>query len=281
MEAAGRDHHRADFRQHRPRPGDGGRDQGLQHGLRDARQDVGREDQLAACVRRGRGRLPDQRRAGVAAVVLLGRRAPVPRDSRRVPAQPVLQPAQPRGPLPHDGAGDLGADRGSRRRFRRRHGHGRHDQRGRAISEGKEAIGPDRRRRSRGLDLLGACPPLQGRGSGRGLHARNDGHQAHRPGGAGQRQAVVRGRAQARARGGHPRRRLVGHGPARSSRGGARSRSRRRDSGAVPRHRPQLPEQVLQRRMDAPERIPGAPGRGANPRGDGRARANTASPSCP
>src|SRR2546430_5446244 len=51
--------------------------------------------------------LPDQRRARIAAVVLLGRRPPGPGDPGRVSAQPVLQPAQPGGALPDDRAGDL------------------------------------------------------------------------------------------------------------------------------------------------------------------------------
>ena len=47
-------------------------------------------------------------------------------DAGRVPREPVPQPGQPRGALPLDRAGDLGADRRRDRRVRRRHGHGRH-----------------------------------------------------------------------------------------------------------------------------------------------------------
>ena len=40
------------------------------------------------------------------------RRPAGPRDPRRLAAQPVHQPRQPRDPLPHHRPGDLGADRG-------------------------------------------------------------------------------------------------------------------------------------------------------------------------
>ncbi len=47
------------------------------------------------------------------------RRPAGPRDPRRLAAQPVHQPGQPRGPLPHHRPGDLGADRGPDHRLRR------------------------------------------------------------------------------------------------------------------------------------------------------------------
>ena len=42
------------------------------------------------------------------------------RARRRLPARPVLQPGQPRGPPPHDRPGDPGGARRPRRRVRRR-----------------------------------------------------------------------------------------------------------------------------------------------------------------
>ena len=54
------------------------------------------------------------------------RRPPGPRDPRRLAAQPVHQPRQPRDPLPHHRPGDLGADRGQDHRLRRRRRHRRH-----------------------------------------------------------------------------------------------------------------------------------------------------------
>ena len=55
------------------------------------------------------------------------------RDSRGLPAQPVLQPGQPAGPLRVDRPGDLGADRGPDHPSGRRRRHRRHDHRHRAL----------------------------------------------------------------------------------------------------------------------------------------------------
>ena len=85
-------------RQHRPRPGDRRRAQGLPLHLRDGRQAVGREAGAAARVRR-RGRpLPDQRRARVAGELLLGRGAARPRHPGRLQARPVLEQGEPDAP---------------------------------------------------------------------------------------------------------------------------------------------------------------------------------------
>ena len=61
--------------------------------------------------------------------------SPGRRDPRGVPAEPVLQPGEPRDPLRHDRPGDLGTDRRHDRRVRRRRRHGRHHHRGRALPE--------------------------------------------------------------------------------------------------------------------------------------------------
>ena len=60
--------------------------------------------------RRGRG-VPDRGAARAPGLVLLGRRPAHPGDAERVPARPVLQPAQPRGARALDRARDLAPDR--------------------------------------------------------------------------------------------------------------------------------------------------------------------------
>ena len=85
-------------RQHRPRPGDRRRAQGLPLHLRHGRQAVGGEAGAPARVRRGGRALPDERRARVARELLLGRRAPRPRHPGRLQARPVLEPGEPDRP---------------------------------------------------------------------------------------------------------------------------------------------------------------------------------------
>ena len=123
--------------------------------------------------RRGR-RLPDRRRPGRPALVLLGVRPAGPRDARRLEARPVLQPGQPAVALRDDRPGDLGADRGPDHPLRHRHGHRRHDQRHRPLPQGGlRRAGAGRRRRPRGLGLLRRHrPALPRRGRRRGLLAR-------------------------------------------------------------------------------------------------------------
>ena len=85
---AGRDDHRADIGQHRPRPRDRRRAQGLPLHLRHGRQAVGREAGAAARVRRGGRAVPDERRARVAR----SRTTPSPRGSpatSRAPSSPT------------------------------------------------------------------------------------------------------------------------------------------------------------------------------------------------
>ena len=67
------------------------------------------------------------------------------RDPRRLPAQPVLQPGQPAGPLRVDGPRALGADRRAHHAPRRRRRHRRHDHRHRALPQGAQ---PGHRRSS-------------------------------------------------------------------------------------------------------------------------------------
>ena len=117
---ARRHDHRGDRRQHRRRPGHGRRRQGLSLHLRPARQDERREDPPAQGLRRRDRHHADGRRPRFARQLQRRRRPPDPRDPRRLAAQPVRQPRQSRGPLPHHRPGDLGADRGPDHRLRRR-----------------------------------------------------------------------------------------------------------------------------------------------------------------
>ena len=120
---AGRNDRRADLGQHRRRPRDRRRDQGLPLHLRHARQDEPGEDLAPARVRR-RGRdLPLRGRAGVARELLLGLRPAGRGDPRRVQARPVHEHRQPGRALRDDRPRDLGADgrRDRRARDRRRH----------------------------------------------------------------------------------------------------------------------------------------------------------------
>ena len=81
---AGRHDHRADVGQHRPRPGDRRRAQGLSLHLRHGRQAVDREAGAAAGLRR-RGRpLPDERRPRIAGVA----------TTRSRPGSPATSPAR-------------------------------------------------------------------------------------------------------------------------------------------------------------------------------------------
>ena len=68
---------------------------------------------LRALRRRGRDHA-DGGRARLAGVLLLGLVAPRRGDPRRLQARPVLEHGEPRGALPDDRPGDLGADRAAR-----------------------------------------------------------------------------------------------------------------------------------------------------------------------
>ena len=153
--AAGRHDRRADLRQHRRRPRDRRRREGLPLHLRDARQDEPGEDLDAPSLWRGGDHHPDCGRARLARELLLRLVAPRRGDSRRLQARPVLEHVQSRGALPDHGPGDLGADWRRARRDRDLRRHRRHDLGRRPLLQGAQAGGADRRRRPRGLRLHG------------------------------------------------------------------------------------------------------------------------------
>ena len=150
--AARRHDRRGDLGQHGRRPRDGRGAARLPLRVRDARQDVAREDRAAARVRRrGRG-LPDRGRAGGSALVLLRLGAPRGGDAGRVQPEPVRQRGQPAGALRQHGPRDLGAGRRRARRARRRRRHRRHGDGHRALSQGAQA----RHRRSSAPTPIGS-----------------------------------------------------------------------------------------------------------------------------
>ena len=106
--------------------------------LHDDRQAVEREGRRAEGVRRRGHRLPDQRRPGRPAVVLLGVVAPREGGAELLEGESVRQPVEYRGALRADRAGNLGADRRHRDAPRRRRRHRRHHHRRRPLSEGAE-----------------------------------------------------------------------------------------------------------------------------------------------
>ena len=202
---------RADLRQHRHRARDRGAAEGLPRDRGDARQDVAREDRPPPRLRRRRRARPDRRPAGVAPVLLPRRRPAHRRDPGRVPAQPVLQPGQPAGPLRVDRARDLGADRRPDHPPRRRRRHRRHDHRHRPLPARAQPRPRGDRRRPRGIDLLRRArerPPIPGRGRRRGLLARDVRPVGDRPLGHGVRPRRVPDHAPAGPARGHPRRRV-------------------------------------------------------------------------
>ena len=89
------------------------------------------------------------------------------RDARRLPARPVLQPGQPRGPPHGHRPRDPRGARRQGRRLRRRRGHRRDDHRRRRGPQGAQPQGDRDRRRARGLaGALRAAP--RGRTASRG-----------------------------------------------------------------------------------------------------------------
>ena len=157
------------------------------------------------------------------------------------------------------------------RRDRRLGRHRRHDQRRRPLLQGAQARGADRRRRSGGLGLHGegrrrpASVPR--RGHRQGHVAGDDGSRRRRRVGPRLGPPLVPVGAPARARGGHPRRRLGRHVGlrGRADRAAARRRQARADDD--PRLGPQLPLEVLRRQLDARARLPRAPRAAADGRG--------------
>ena len=91
---AGRHDHRGHVRQHRHGPRDRRGRQGLQVHLHDDRQAVEGEGRRAQGVRRRGHRLPDQRRSGGSAVVLLGVVAPREGGPEFLEGEPVRQPVE-------------------------------------------------------------------------------------------------------------------------------------------------------------------------------------------
>ena len=257
---AGRHDRRAHERQHRHRPGDRGLAQGLPGDRGDAGQDVQGEDRPAARLRRGGGGGSHRGAARVARVLLPGGRPAHRGDPRRLPAEPVPKPGEPGGPLPHHRPGAVAPVgrpdhplRGGRR-------HRRHDHGGGPLPARAEAGHRDHRGGPRRLDLLeraGQAVPRGGRG--RGLLARDLRPLGGGPLRHGLRQGLVPLDAPARRDRGDPRRRLLRHGALRRLPGGARDRRPRGDGRGDPaRRRALVSVEGLQRRLDAPVRLPRA-----------------------
>ena len=220
--------------------------------VRDARQDVPREDRAAARVRRRGRRLPDRGRAGGSALVLLGLGAPGARDPGGVQPEPVRQCGQPAGALRQHRTGDLGAAGRRARRARRRRRHRRHRDGHRALPQGAQAGHRDRRRRSGRLDLLDARAALVSRGGRRrGLLADDVRPRHRRPLDPRVRPRGVRDDPPRGAPRGHPDRRLGRHGAARGDPRRPRAAARQDGARDPARRRPRLPVEGLQRRLDA------------------------------
>ena len=178
--------------------------------LRDAGQDEPGEDLAPARLRRRGRHLSDRRRARVPRVLLPRRGPPGRGDPGRVPAEPILQPREPRRPLRDHRPRDLAPDRRDDRRLGRRGRHGRDDQRRRPVPEGAEAGPAGGRRGPRGFDLLRRRPPVPDRGHRRGLLADDVRPVARRPLRAGLGPRRVPDGAQDHARGGDPGRLVLG-----------------------------------------------------------------------
>ena len=143
-----------------------------------------------------------------------------------------------------------------------------HDHRRGARAEGPQpADRGDRRRPGRQRPVRRHGTPVPDRGRRRGLHARHPRSVGRRSLGPGERSRRLCHGAAPDARGGDPGRWLVrdgaGRGPRR--RPGSRPARPRRRRGCrrdPARHRPELPVQGLQRRVDAGQRVAGDDGRG-------------------
>ena len=198
-------------------------------------------------VRRRGGRLPDQRRSGRRAFVLLGVVAPREGDSRVVEGQPVRQSVERGGALRADRAGNLGADRrpgdpsGRRRRHRRdrerrgplpeREESGDQGVGHRYLRLGLQEIQGDRDLRQ-ARDL-----PVHHRGHRRGFSPAQRRFRDHRCLREGDRQGRGGDDAAHRARGGDLRRQLRGLGDGRRAAAARALHRRRRGGGDLSRSR--------------------------------------------
>jgi hypothetical protein len=244
---------RADEREHRRRPGAGGRGEGLSLHLRHGRQAVRGEAGPAARLRRRGGRLPDRRRRPTTSARYYRVRPVGARDARRLEAGPVPQRRQPAGARGDDRPGDLGGDRGADHAPRRRHSApaGRSPA---SAATSRSGI-PDRDRRGRPgrIGLLGRhAPPLPDRGDRRGLLALDLRHRDLRRGGAGQRPRLDAHGPHRHAARGDPHGRVVRHRPVGGAAGRSRARRSRRAVRRPPaRLGPELHRQALQRPLAA------------------------------
>ena len=256
----------------------------LQSGLHHHRQAIARENRSAESVRRGSDRLPDGGRAGRSAQLLFRGEKTGARNSQFVLSQSVRKSDESGGALPHHGPGNLERHRRKNHALRLRHGNGRDDQRRGAISEGTESESENYRRRSLRLALLriredgkdrqGA--DVRGGRNRRRYFPEHDGLQSARRRIAGERRGMFRLGAAARPSsegiftGGSGGGCVAG---AHASGEGMQERRCDRRVSAGLRHA--LPQQDLQRRLDARVRLRGsrsdAHGRGRDPREAGRA----------
>ena len=114
---AGRHDRRADERQYRHGPGNGGGDSGIPVHPRHARQDVARKDRPFARLRRRRRHYADQRSSGLPRIVLRRGKSARVRNPGSLSAESVSQSLQSRSALSYDRPGNLGADRRRRSRI--------------------------------------------------------------------------------------------------------------------------------------------------------------------
>ena len=181
--------------------------------------------------RRGRHH-PDRRRARVAGVLLPGRRPADRGDPRRLPAEPVLQPGEPGGPRGDDGPEIWRQTDGTIAALVA------------GVGTGGTITGTGRYLKAQNPDVIvvGADPegsiysgdvhPYLTEGIGEDFWPQTFDPAARRPLRARLRPRGVPDGATHHARGGHPRRRLLGHRGGGRTRGRARARARRRRRGA-------------------------------------------------
>ena len=283
---AGRHDHRADVGQHRPRPRDRGRAQGLPLHLRHGRQAVRREAGAPARVRRRGRAVPDQRRAGVdpssyySVAARLARDIPGafkpdqywnaenPSAHERTTGPEIW--AQTEGRITHlvASVGTGGTVSGTARYLK-------------AQNPSIQVIGAD----PEGCDPVGRHrAPVPHRGRGRGLPPGHVRRVGRRPLGPRLGPRRVRDGPPDHARGGDPRRRVVRDGDARRARRVRAAHARRARHGRgrgprrdPPRRRPELPLEAVQRRVDAGQRHAVRDRRHDAGRGAARAPGTTAS----